>query len=174
MKRISFAVIGGLIALTGCTAPAAEPAASPTQATASAPTATGTPLVGGCGDTPLWTGAPPDWIASAGGVGPLPYALSHEGNLFAGLFANPLRAGTDVTNPSNKILWIAREPRNGQPMKLTLRRTDGTGQVVTQEEPANSSPGEIYPSIVDVPSAGCWTVTAEWSGNRATLELPWL
>ena len=80
-----------------------------------------------------------------------------------------MRAGTDVTNPNNKILWIAREPRNGQPMKLTLRRTDGAGEVVTQQEP-----GEIYPSIVDVPSAGCWTVTAEWSGNRATLELRWL
>jgi hypothetical protein len=134
----------------------------------------GTPLAGGCGDTPLWTGAPPDWIASAGGVGPLPYALSHEGNLFAALFANPLRAGPGVTNPNNKILWIARAPRDGQPLKLTLRPADGAGQVVTQEEPADSSLGEIYPSIVDVPSPGCWRITAEWSGNRATLELPWV
>jgi hypothetical protein len=37
--------------------------------------------------------------------------------------------------------------------------------------PADSRPGEIYPSIVDVPAAGCWTVVAEWSGHRATLEL---
>jgi hypothetical protein len=79
-----------------------------------------------------------------------------------------------VTNPANKILWIVREPRDGQPLTLTLRRTDGTGEAVIHREPADSSPGEIYPSIVDVPSAGCWIVTAEWSGHRATLELAWV
>jgi hypothetical protein len=36
------------------------------------------------------------------------------------------------------------------------------------DQPANSSPGEIYPSILDAPTAGCWHVTAEWNNNRAT------
>jgi hypothetical protein len=166
-------VVLSVLLLSACT-PA--PTRSPTPAaTATATTTAGpTAVPGGCGDTPLWTGAAPEWIASAGGgLGQLPFALSHEGNLYAGLFAQPLRAGTDVTNPSNKILWISREPRDGQSLRLTLRRTDGTGPVLTQEEPANSGPGEIYPSIVDVPTAGCWSVTADWAGHRATLELPW-
>jgi hypothetical protein len=131
-------------------------------------------VAGGCGDTPLWTGASPDWTASAGAPGQLPYALSHEGNVFAALFAKPLRAGADVTDPTNKILWIVREPRDGQPLKITLRPADGQGPVVSQEEPADSSPGEIYPSSVDVPTAGCWAITVEWAGHRATLELPWV
>jgi hypothetical protein len=172
MRRISCVVVGVLVALTACTSPALRPDPG-SSSTPPQPPATGTAFAGGCGDTPLWTGGSPDWTAPAGSPDRLPYALSHEGNVYAGLFAGPLRAGTTVTNPSNKILWIVREPRDGQPLALTLRRTDGAGQVVTQEERADSDPGEIYPSIVDVPTAGCWAVTAEWNGHRATLELLW-
>ena len=112
----------------------------------------------------------PDWTATAS-PGPVPYALSHEANLFAGLFGYPLAVGRDASEGTNKILWIAREPREGQPLRLTLRRTDGMGPTVTTVEPPNSGPGEIYPSIVDVPTAGCWRISAEWAGHTATLEL---
>jgi hypothetical protein len=73
-----------------------------------------------------------------------------------------------VENPSNKILWVMRDSRDGQALKLTLR---SSGQTVKVERAANSGPGEIYPSAVDVPTAGCWTVQADWNGHRATLEL---
>jgi hypothetical protein len=112
----------------------------------------------------------PDWTATAS-PGPLAYALSHEANLVAGLFGYPLTVGRAASEGTNKILWIAREPREGQPLHLTIRRTDGTGPTVTAEEPANSRPGEIYPSIVDVPAPGCWRIVAEWAGHTATLEL---
>jgi hypothetical protein len=94
--------------------------------------------------------------------------VSHEGNAVAVLFGYPLRAGRDVENPSNKILWVMRDSRDGQALKLTLR---SSGQTVKVERAANSGPGEIYPSAVDVPTAGCWTVQADWNGHRATLEL---
>jgi hypothetical protein len=119
----------------------------------------------------VWIGAYPTWAASARAPGGTPYVLAHEGNLIAVLFAETLLAGPNVTDPSNKILWIAREPRGGSDLRLTLRRADGTGAELTQTEPADSGPGEIYPSGVDVPAPGCWRVRASWNGNTATLEL---
>ena len=156
-----------LAGAAACTDNAAPAASAPDQAIPTGASA----APGGCEKTPLWAGAHPGWTASANPPAGVPYALSHEGNLVAVLFAQPLRAGTDIENPANKILWIAREPRNGAELRLGLRRTDGTGEPVESVEPANSSPGEIYPSIVDVPTPGCWSVTATWGGNTATLEL---
>lgn len=37
--------------------------------------------------------------------------------------------------------------------------------------PADSAPGEIYPSVVDVPEAGCWDFTLRFSGQTARIEL---
>jgi hypothetical protein len=83
---------------------------------------------------------------------------------------HPLKAPPLATGAQNKILWVAREPRNGSDLVLTLRPSGGGG-AVTVRQPADSSPGEIYPSIVDVPTAGCWHAVAEWDGHRATFEL---
>jgi hypothetical protein len=129
---------------------------------------------GGCGSTPVLYGAYPDWIADAGLSAGMRYVMSHEGNLVGVLFANPLAAPPmPDPGPHNKILWISKVPRDGNPLRLTLTPSGG-GRPVTVEQPANSSPGEIYPSIVDVPKAGCWTVSAEWGTNRATLELTYV
>jgi hypothetical protein len=172
-------IVVSLLLLAGCTSE--QPAAGPTR-TASALPAGPTPTVpavpvgaerteGGCADTPLWTGTYPHWTASAGLPGQTPYVMSHEANMVGVLFGGSLRAGENVTNPSNKILWIVREPRGGASLELTLRRLDGTGEPVTVVRPADSSPGEIYPSLVDVPEPGCWRVDAVWDGHRASLEL---
>ena len=45
--------------------------------------------------------------------------------------------------------------------------------MVTVVQPANSGPGEIYPSIVDVPTAGCWVLNLAWGAHRAALALPY-
>ncbi|MDP9075079.1 MAG: hypothetical protein M3N98_13130 [Actinomycetota bacterium] len=86
------------------------------------------------------------------------------------LFGPSLRAG-HPTNPTNKILWVVREPRNGQPLHVTAAPDMSTTATVTYDFPANSSPGEIYPSIVDVPAPGCWRFTLTWSGHLAELSL---
>jgi hypothetical protein len=126
---------------------------------------------GGCGSTPVLYGAYPAWIADAGLPAGMRYVMSHEGNLVGVLFADPLAAPPRPDpGPHNKILWISKAPRDGKPLHLTLTPSGG-GPAVTVEQPADSSPGEIYPSIVDVPRVGCWTVSAEWGANRATLEL---
>jgi len=130
-----------------------------------------TPTVN-CEETPIQRAALPEWTASANPPD-LPFVMSVEENLVGVLFANPLRAGEpDPNGPSNKILWIAREPRDGMPLELVLTPLEGAGDPVTVTQPANSSPGEIYPSIVTVPAPGCWAVTASWNENTATLALP--
>src|SRR5215203_3556232 len=98
MRRISWVVVGFLLVLSACTP---DPAPTPGPTESATPEASPMAIAGGCGDTPLWSGATPNWTASAGAIGQLPYALSHEGNVYAGLFANPLRAGPTGTGPNN-------------------------------------------------------------------------
>ena len=93
-----------------------------------------------------------------------PYLMSREGNAVGVLWVPPLRAGTRT---GNKILWVVREPREGRP--LTIVATRPGAPTVTLTRAADSGPGEIYPSIVDVPAAGCWQLTLTWSTHRATV-----
>jgi hypothetical protein len=86
------------------------------------------------------------------------------------LFGDPLTAPARADR-NNKILWIVRAPRNGHALRLTARPAKSATPVVRLVVPANSSPGEIYPSIVDVPEPGCWHFVLEWSGHRATINL---
>jgi len=164
--------LAAVLPAAGCTDPAApSPTASPTSNAprVAAPTPTPSAVPGGCGSTALGAGAFPDWTANAGVPGGV-WLMSHQGNLVGVIFGYPLVAPPVATGRQNKILWIAREPRNGSDLVLTLRPAGG-GDAVTVRESANSGPGEIYPSIVDVPTPGCWEAVAEWDGHRATFEL---
>jgi hypothetical protein len=86
------------------------------------------------------------------------------------LFGYPLRAG-HPENPSNKILWVVGMPRNGSPLEIQVHPLNAAEPSVTVTQPANSSPGEIYPSIVDVPKPGCWHFDLAWSGHQASVDL---
>ena len=120
----------------------------------------------------LYTGGSEDWTAAANGPSDLVQATSDEGNAVAFLFAHPLRAG-EPENPANKILWVMKEPRGVSDLVITAHPLDAAAPSVHQSEAADSSPGEIYPSIVNVPSAGCWRFTLEWNGNRDSIDLPY-
>jgi hypothetical protein len=37
--------------------------------------------------------------------------------------------------------------------------------------PDNSSPGEIYPSYVDLPTPGCSVLTLRWSSHSGTIDV---
>jgi hypothetical protein len=112
----------------------------------------------------------PAWTTTAHPPSGIPYALSKQGNVAAILFGNPLRSG-HPTGHSNKILWIVREPRNGRSLNLTARPLHLPSPTLRVVDAADSSPGEIYPSILDVPTSGCWHLMLEWDGNRAALDL---
>ena len=59
---------------------------------------------------------------------------------------------------STKILWIVR-PLFSSQVIISGRQLDGPGTFEQWERSASSSTGTVFPSIVDVPSAGCWLLT---------------
>lgn len=123
-----------------------------------------------CVPAPIHHGAPPRWTASAWSSSPgfrIPYSLASGAKAAAFFFAPTLRAG-HPTNPTNKILWIVRLPRDGSPLRITARSATRT---VRATWPADSSPGQIYPSYVDLPTPGCWVITLGWHGHHATIDL---
>lgn len=130
--------------------------------------------VNGCTPAPIHTGSPPRWTATAWSDSSpgfrVPYALASGDSAAAFMFADPLRAG-HPTDPANKVLWVMRYPRNGKPLITTARwRTDPAVSVrITQ--PANSWPGEIYPTAIDLPRPGCWRLALRWGAHRASIDL---
>ncbi|GAC1386880.1 MAG: hypothetical protein NVSMB4_13880 [Acidimicrobiales bacterium] len=99
-------------------------------------------------------------------------ATGHKGHLVAYLFGYPLRPG-HPEDPANKILWVVRLPRDGSDLTISGRLLGATATTVMQQLPPDSSPGEIYPSIVDVPLQGCWEFALHWHGHVDTVELPY-
>jgi len=161
MKGI--AVLALALALAGCTSAGQSAQSSSPGASASSPAAEN--VSGGCGQTPIRQGAIPDW-ASVNAPKELPYVVATPdiamGYLFSSLTAGP----TD-----NKILWYVRLPRNGQPLTAEGHPLGASGPLVRFSQPANSGPGEIYPSGPSVPAAGCWHFTLTWDGNSAQVDL---
>jgi hypothetical protein len=99
-------------------------------------------------------------------------AGGHKGDVAAYLFGYPLRAG-HPQDRANKILWVVRLPRDGSDLTISGHPLGAPAPRVTQHEPPDSSPGEIYPSIVDVPVPGCWRFALDWHGHEDTVELPY-
>lgn len=130
---------------------------------------------GGCGATKLYRGRPLGWTKSAfadssPGPPPWPHALSERGNVVAIVFGNPLRAG-EPADHTNKILWIMRLPRLGSPLTIEATPWHAATPLIRRSWPADSSPGEIYPSYVNVPTAGCWHLTLRWAGHTDGIDL---
>jgi hypothetical protein len=112
----------------------------------------------------------PAWTATASPPSGVPHALSPRRDVAAVLFGSPLTA-PPRKDRNNKILWIVRTPRNGRPLKVTATPIRQSKPVVRVQVPADSTPGEIYPSIIDVPTPGCWRFQLEWAGHRSTMTL---
>jgi hypothetical protein len=113
----------------------------------------------------------PAW-ARAGFSSPkprMPYVLGQDGKIAAIQWADPL-----VSPPSarynNKILWVSRRPSTpGADLRIGAQKLLGTtlvGPLVRRT--VIDGPG---PSIINLPSAGCWRLTLRWSGRSDTLDL---
>jgi hypothetical protein len=121
----------------------------------------------------MLSGGIPGWLEEAGAhnnpVG-VPYAVASPVRAAGFVFGYPLTAGPRQ-NPSNKILWVVGLPRNGSSLEITGHPLHALTPSVHMAFPANSSPGEIYPSGVDVPKPGCWHFDLAWDGNRTAIDL---
>ncbi len=129
-------------------------------------------LTPGCGQTPVLEGGRPDWLEAAGAhnnPNRVPYVIAKPAVAAGFLFGYPLTAGR--TNPSNKILWVVGQPRNGSPLDIRVKPANAATPVITVSVPADAGPGEIYPSVVDVSAAGCWDFDLRWDGHEAGLQL---
>jgi hypothetical protein len=113
----------------------------------------------------------PSWAQSAHPPASVPHLLSQEKNVIAFIFGNPLQAGHKRPHRNNKILWIVREPRHGQPLHLAGTLIGGRASATEPPIPASSSPGQIYPSTINVPSPGCWHFALRWNGHQANINL---
>jgi hypothetical protein len=133
-----------LLAAAACNEPPNKQAVQPTPSLAS--------LAGGCAGTLLTKAEPPTWAqggwsVTKGAPWPVPWAVADSGVAVAFVFATRLVAGASprVDGSSNKVLWQMREPR-----QFTVE-----GRPQGKSTPVVSVPGG--PSIVDVPTPGCWT-----------------
>jgi hypothetical protein len=141
---------------------------SPSPAPAVSPVA----VAGGCGSTAAVRGSIPSWLDDAGAhnnpIG-VPYVVANPPLAAGFLFGSPLRTG-HPDNPSNKILWVVRTPRNGS-LTIDGHPLNAAVPAIHVIQPDDSSPGNIYPSIVDVPTAGCWQFDLRWASSHTQVEL---
>ena len=113
----------------------------------------------------------PVWMRG-GFSGPNPrmaYTVGKKGQIGGALFGWPLRS-PPLPDRGNKILWVPRNvPKGVAPLWIRLQKMSGAQPIgAPVRRIIKTGPG---PSIVDVPSAGCWRATLTWSGRRDTLDL---
>lgn len=121
---------------------------------ASSPTsgARASSYAGGCSNTVVTDAYPPVWAQSgwnqpSGSPWPVHWALGTPGEGVAYMFAVELVAESSPRSDgsSNKVLWIIRSPSSFVVVGHPLGRS----------EPTMTAEGG--PSIIDVPTAGCWS-----------------
>jgi hypothetical protein len=125
----------------------------------------------GCGMTRILQGTGPRWAQSAQPP-PIHYAVAEHGNAVGYLFGYPLVIAAHQKQENDKILWVVRLPRNGQPLHITGHRLNAPRPGLAMTFPDNSGPGEIYPSSVAAPLPGCWQFTLTWDGHTDAIDLP--
>jgi hypothetical protein len=154
-RTVTWLAIAILLAAGACT-PAQSAQVKPS------PLVTHT-FAGGCAGTVLTDAEPPVWAQGGWNVVKgqpwgVPWALGSGGNAVAFVFAVRLVAGSSprVDGTNNKVLWVAK----GAPTSFVVEGIPpgGTQPVVT----LNGGP-----SIVDVPSAGCWKFQLTWGAAHA-------
>lgn len=98
----------------------------------------------------------------------MPHTMGRSGQIVAVLFGYPLKQ-PPAEGRNNKILWVASPAsghENADPDLIIQARLNATGEPV--ERRVSGGPG---PSIVDLPSAGCWRLSLSWGGRTDSLDL---
>jgi hypothetical protein len=144
--------------------PPAARANAPQASTAQAGAATSNGCAGQPPVSPL-----PLWARS--GFSPadqaMPHVMGQAGNIVAILWASrDALHSPSLPDRNNKILWVSRIPLVA-PDPLVIKATlAGSTRTVTA-----SVPGGPGPSIINLPTPGCWTLHLNWSGHTDELKL---
>jgi hypothetical protein len=158
--RFAGAGLAALLILlaSGCTS--SPPAAAQVR---QSPSVSVHSFAGGCAGTVLTDAEPPGWAQGGwthtrGTPWPVRWAFGTRGDTIAYVFATQLVAGGSPRRDgsNNKVLWEARDDSSGATVVVE-------GRPLSQPQPVVTIAGG--PSIVDVPTAGCWTFRLSWSAN---------
>jgi hypothetical protein len=99
----------------------------------------------------------------------MPYELGRAGDIAALVWGFPLLSPPPRTH-NNKILWVSRvTPQPGSDLRIAAQRMQGTHPLgVPVSRTVMGGPG---PSIINLPTSGCWRLTLRWSGRVDSLDL---
>jgi hypothetical protein len=123
-------------------------------------------FAGGCGGTVLTDAEPPvwaqagDWSHAKGTPWPVPWAFGTQHSTAAFLFSTVLVAGSGprADGSYNKVGWVAEDYPIGVTENIGIEvRPFGESQ------PVLTNAGNA--SVVDLPTAGCWTFRLSWSAH---------
>ena len=167
MRVVRWASLSALISLSliaGCTG--GRPADTTSPAAASPGAASAEPAALPCRST-VTRDALPTWARggfSDDGSG-VPHVFSENGDLIAVLFNYPPASSTEP-GEGTKILWKSRLPQEPmQPLRIEAIPDGGTAALTREIL------GGAGPSLVQLPTAGCWRLALSWSGHRDRIML---
>ncbi|HEX7473930.1 MAG TPA: hypothetical protein VF323_12675 [Candidatus Limnocylindrales bacterium] len=176
MPRRTTALIAIAILLAGCATPPATP--GPTLSSASAATAsplaavaTGSPVGGGCGTTQFFSGQGPD--SSLGLAGnPWARAQPDAAGFVAYTWTEPpaLIVASGPQDPGTKVLWVNTVAPRGH-LAITAHPRDAATPAIVFDFPPASAPDGNYPSMIHLPTPGCWRLELTLGASHATIDL---
>jgi len=117
-------------------------------------------VAGGCAGTVVTDSVPPAWsqdgFTHKSARWAVPWALGTDGGVVAYVFGRQLVAGTSprVDGSNNKVGWAIKDHSSSMVV----------GRPVGMAQPVVSFPGGS--SVVDVPTAGCWTFRVLWGAQN--------
>lgn len=167
-----FAVLNGLAlcgVLAGCSpspitsTPASSPSVPPSASvSASVPGSRNTGA--GCAGTTVDTGTGlPSWADIGGGS--IPWAVGKPPVVVGVMFATELVAkGQRPDGSANKILWLTEAPISSPQLTLRAQPADAATPVVNLRL-ARAEGQQQFPSIVDLPTPGCWRINVSWGAG---------
>jgi len=171
--RAAFVTLLAMLALAGCTPSqsASQPPAHTRAGSTAGPVPTASsPATASSACRSDYTPATlPTW-ARAGftpPTQPMPYVVGDSGDIVAILWAehDPLQVPA-AAGRNNKILWVSRVGGGDLHIRATL---ESSGQTVTR-----SVVGGPGPSIIDLPTPGCWSFDLTWGTQHDRIRLEYV
>jgi hypothetical protein len=135
---------------------------------APAPGTSSSSLPGRPCDAQVQMGALPTWARGGFSDPRIPHVVGKSQRIVAILFGYPLRSPPRQQR-RNKILWVTRRTPDASALRIHAQRMSGympIGSPVRRK--VSGGPG---PSIINLPSPGCWRLTLRWSGRADSLDL---